>query len=55
MLAEHWATIAAISGVNIATLLLGIINITSRLTRIETDVKWIKRGCPKCQETKKGE
>jgi len=51
MTPEHWTIILAISGINAATLMYGIINITSRLTRIETDIRWIKAGCPKCQQT----
>jgi hypothetical protein len=47
---EHWAIIIAISGVNLSTLIVGIVHLTSRLTRIETDIKWIKAGCPKCQQ-----
>lgn len=51
MTPEHWAIIVAISGVNLSTLVVGIVHLTSRLTRIETDIKWIKQGCPKCQQT----
>jgi len=51
MTTETWAIIMGIAGLNLSTLVGGIIHLTNRLTRIETDVKWIKAGCPKCQQT----
>lgn len=51
MTIETWIIIFAISGLNLSTLVGGLIHITNRLTVIETDIKWIKRGCPKCQTT----
>jgi hypothetical protein len=51
MTTETWAIILGISGLNLSTLVGGLIHLTNRLTRIETDIKWIKAGCPKCQQT----
>ena len=37
---------------NIVGLVAGIIKLSSRLTRIETDVKWIVRNCDFCKKDK---
>jgi len=46
---EAWIMIFGIALANLFTLTGGLIHIATRLTRIETDVKWIKKGCPQCQ------
>lgn len=51
MTIEHWLIVVAVSGVNLTTLVGGLIHITTKLARIETDIKWIKSGCPNCQPT----
>lgn len=48
---EAWIIIVGIALSNLFVLIGGLIHLTTRLTRIETDVKWIKAGCPKCQQT----
>ena len=48
---EAWIMIVGIALANLFTLMGGLIHIATRLTRIETDVKWIKKGCPQCQQT----
>jgi fumarate hydratase class II len=48
---EPWTTIALFAISNVFALVAGLIHIATRLTRIETDIKWIKAGCPKCQRT----
>lgn len=48
---EAWIMIFGIALANLFTLTGGLIHIATRLTRIETDVKWIKKGCPHCQQT----
>lgn len=48
---EAWIMIAGIAIANLFTLVGGLIHITARLTRIETDLKWVKRNCPRCQQT----
>jgi uncharacterized membrane protein YciS (DUF1049 family) len=30
----------------------GYVKVKTALTRIETDLKWIKRSCPNCDEKK---
>ena len=47
---EAWIMIVGIALANLFTLVGGLIHMTTRLTRIETDVKWIKRNCPQCQQ-----
>ena len=37
------------AGANFIAIVAGIIHITNRITEIHTDVKWIKKSCPKCQ------
>jgi len=48
---EAWIMIVGIALANLFTLAGGLIHITQRLTRIETDVKWVKGNCPQCQQT----
>jgi len=48
---EAWIMIFGIALANLFTLVGGLVHIASRLTRIETDIKWIKSGCPNCQLT----
>jgi len=48
---ESWIMIVGMALANLFTLMGGLIHIATRLTRIETDVGWIKKGCPKCQQT----
>jgi len=48
---EAWILIAGIVLSNVLTLIGGLAHISARLARIETDIKWIKAGCPKCQPT----
>jgi len=48
---ESWIMIVGIALANLFTLMGGLIHIATRLTRIETDVVWIKKGCPQCQQT----
>jgi hypothetical protein len=48
---EAWIMIFGIALSNLFVLIGGLIHIATRLTRIETDVKWIKKGCPQCQQT----
>jgi hypothetical protein len=47
---EAWIMIFGIALANLFTLVGGLVHIATRLTRIETDVKWIKKGCPQCQQ-----
>lgn len=35
---------------NIGVVFVGITRIERRLTRMETDIKWIKGECPKCPQ-----
>jgi len=46
---EAWIMITGIALANLFTLVAGLIHMATRLTRIETDVKWIKKSCPLCQ------
>lgn len=48
---EAWIMITAIALANLFTLVGGLVHITTRLTRIETDLSWIKRNCPQCPLT----
>jgi|GEM_PF-7124682 len=43
--------ILGIALANLFTLAGGLVHIASRLAKIETDLKWIKKGCPQCQQT----
>jgi hypothetical protein len=52
MTTETWVIILGISGLNLSTLVGGIIHLTNRLTTIETDLKWIKGSCPMCEAKK---
>jgi hypothetical protein len=45
---EAWIMITGIAIANLFTLVGGLVHITNRLTRIETDLKWIKKRCPQC-------
>ena len=48
---EAWIMIFGIALANLFTLTGGLVHISNRLTKIETDLKWIKAGCPQCQQT----
>jgi len=48
---EAWILISALALSNLSALVCGIIHITTRLTRIETDVAWLKRNHDQCQPT----
>ncbi|MBS3920018.1 MAG: hypothetical protein KG012_14160 [Deltaproteobacteria bacterium] len=48
---EAWIMILGIALANLFTLAGGLVHIASRLAKIETDLKWIKKGCPQCQQT----
>ena len=50
---EAWIMIFGLALSNLFVLIGGLIHIATRLTRIETDVKWIKKGCPQCQQNQK--
>jgi hypothetical protein len=52
---ETWIMLFGIATADLFVLVGGLMNISTRLTRIETDLKWIKAGCPKCKNTTKGE
>lgn len=43
--------IIGIALANLFTLAGGLIHMTNKLTRIETDLKWVKGNCPQCQQT----
>lgn len=45
---EAWIMILGIAAVNLFTLVGGLIHITGRLTRIETDVSWLKKNGTEC-------
>jgi hypothetical protein len=45
-----WITIVGMAITNLVALMAGLIHLTSRLARIETDLKWVKRNCPKCPQ-----
>jgi len=45
---EAWIMIVGIALANLFTLAGGLYHIATRLTRIETDLSWIKAGCPNC-------
>ena len=45
---EAWIMVIGIALANLFTLAGGLVHITTRLTRIETDLAWVKRNCPKC-------
>jgi len=47
---EAWIMIFGITLANLFTLTGGLVHIATRLTRIETDLKWIKQGCPQCRQ-----
>jgi hypothetical protein len=42
---EAWIILLTFSGVNITAIIGGIIHLTSRLTKIETDLAWVIRNC----------
>jgi len=46
---EAWIAIGVVSGINLSTIMCGIVHITSRLARIETDIAWLKKNGSKCQ------
>lgn len=46
---EAWIMILGLALSNLFVLVGGLIHLATRLTRIETDVKWIKKSCPQCQ------
>jgi len=48
---EAWIMVIGIALANLFTLAGGLVHIATRLTRIETDIKWIKSGCPQCRQT----
>jgi len=48
---EAWILIASVALANLFTLMGGLIHISSRLTRIETDIVWLKKNGSKCQPT----
>ena len=48
---EAWIMIFGIALANLFTLVVGLVHITSRLTGIETDLKWIKAGCQQCPQS----
>lgn len=45
---EAWIIIFRIASSNLIVFVGGLIHLTTRLTRIETDLKWIKKRCPQC-------
>jgi fumarate hydratase class II len=47
---EAWIMIFGIALANLFTLTGGLVHIAGRLTRIETDIKWIKAGCKECPQ-----
>jgi hypothetical protein len=48
---EAWIMIAGIAIANLFTLTGGLIHITTRLTRIETDVAWLKKNNSQCPQS----
>ena len=48
---ETWIIILGITGINLSTFVGGLIHITNRLTKIETDLKWVIKNCDRCQPT----
>jgi hypothetical protein len=48
---EAWIMIFAFAAANIVAMVSGLIHITTKLTRIETDLRWIKGNCPSCRQT----
>lgn len=48
---ETWIFLGSIALTNLIALIGTMLNVASKLSRIETDVKWIKRNCPRCQPT----
>jgi len=49
MSSEAWIMIAGLATSNLFILIGGLVHIATRLTRIETDLKWVKKNCPACQ------
>lgn len=48
---EAWIMIFGIAIANLFTLTGGLVHIAGRLTKIETDIKWIKAGCRQCPQS----
>lgn len=47
---EAWIMVAIGLVANAFVIGGGYVNIKTTLTRIETDLKWVKGNCPKCQQ-----
>jgi len=47
---EAWMIVGGIALSNLFALIGGFVNITNRLTRIETDISWIKRNQHQCPQ-----
>jgi hypothetical protein len=47
---EAWVMIALALIANAFVIVGGYVNIKTTLTRIETDLKWVKGNCPSCQQ-----
>jgi fumarate hydratase class II len=48
---ETWIFLGSIALSNLIALVGALIHVATKLSRIETDVKWIKGNCPRCQPT----
>jgi hypothetical protein len=48
MSSEAWIMITGLAIANLFTLVGGLVHMATRLTKIETDLKWIKKRCPQC-------
>ena len=47
---EAWIMIFGFALAHLATLVCGLIHITNRLTKIETDITWLKKNGTKCPQ-----
>jgi len=46
---ETWIMVFGFAMAHLVTLVCGLIHITTRLARIETDISWLKKNGSKCQ------
>lgn len=49
---ETLLTIIGLALSNLVALIAGLIRITTRLTKIETNLQWVIKGCDRCKEDK---
>ena len=49
MQTETWIVFFGLVSANLFAMVGGVIKISNRLTKIETDLKWVIRNCNRCQ------